>query len=347
MIKLVARLLGLVLLTSAVARAEVVQDLYVAEVPIAEQSAAALAVASGEALADVLVKVSGSIAVLQNPAVVAALGQARSHVQQYAYSREEGAEDTLLARFEFDHAYVARLVREAGLPFWTANRPEVLVWLVAEDAGGRYFVNGDSAPELTAQLLAAFSRRGVPVQVPLYDLADSTMITPEDVWQLNGSALRAASGRYHVQDVIGGRLATLSDGSIAGDWAYLHGDDRIDRSVSASERGEFLRGGAGIVAEGMAARYAVASSVLDTGSVGISVAGVNSYADYAAVVAWLESLELIDSADVAWVRGDMIELRLQAQGDAGQLARIIELNKRLLPEPANAAASQLNYRWQN
>ena len=105
----------------------------------------------------------------------------------------------------------------------------------------------------------------------------------------------------------------------------------------------------------------------------MSVAGVNNYADYAAIVAWLESLELVEYANVTRIVDDKIELRVLAQADAGQLAAIIELNERFVPmpmaapnpglnpgfdpaldpgldpalNPAAAVANPLSYRWQN
>jgi len=76
------------------------------------------------------------------------------------------------------------------------------------------------------------------------------------------------------------------------------------------------------------------------------VTGVTSYADYAAVVSWLESLELVERADVESVQGDRILVRLQAQAAPDQLATLIELNKQLVPIPVTGAGADLNYLWQ-
>ena len=80
---------------------------------------------------------------------------------------------------------------------------------------------------------------------------------------------------------------------------------------------------------------------------------MSAYADYAAIVSWLESLELVEAADVERVSADHIELRLRAQADAEQLATIIELNKRLEPlpvtpivQPGMDPAPRLSYQWQ-
>ncbi len=57
-------------------------------------------------------------------------------------------------------------------------------------------------------LVEEFSRRGVPVQLPVFDLADTTAVSPEDAWRLDATVLQAASVRYNVGNVVAGRLAT-------------------------------------------------------------------------------------------------------------------------------------------
>lgn len=333
-------------LAASTVQAEIVHNLYEAEVPVANQGAPALERASRVALAEVLVKVSGSVDVLENPAIAAALPGARKQVQQYAYG--ENAEGELTARFEFDRSWVTRLVTESGAPLWTANRPLVLVWLVVEDGGQRYFLNQDSNPELAEHLQTEFARRGVPVQLPLFDLADSAAISTEEAWRLYAPALQGASGRYNVQDIMAGRLVILSTGRSTGDWSYFSGRDRSDRSITRDTPEAFVQAGVSIVAEDMAGRYAVMPSGSEVSGEGIRmlVSGVHSYADYAGVVSWLEGLELIDHANVEQVSGDTIELRLHARADAAQLPAIIELNQRLQPVPPTTADILLTYQWQ-
>jgi hypothetical protein len=346
--KLITVLLWPLLLLAAIApRGEVVGDLYRAQVPVADQSAGALAAASREALAEVLVKVSGSQDVLANPVIVLALGQARKNVLQYAYLRNADSESGLEAQVQFDDSYISDLIIRAGVPLWTANRPLVLVWLVMEDSSGRHFVNSDTSPELVAQVKAEFSRRGVPVQLPLFDLTDTAALSLDQAWRLYGPALEAASQRYDVQDIIAGRLVALSDGNSTGDWSYLYASDRLDRSVTVADPVEFISQGVALVAEDMSARYAVAPSISDGSGIRMMVQGVSRYADYANIVAWLQGLELIEHANIERVSGNTIELRLQAQAAPAQLAAIIELNQRLTPVPPPGMNIQLSYLWQD
>ena len=351
MIKLFVRYFGfalvLLLFTGAV-RAEIIRDMYSAEVPVADQSPAELARASRLALSEVLVKVSGSVEVLGNPVVTASLGGARDRLQRYAYSRDPDTPGALLVKMLFDSAYITQLAIDAGLPLWTANRPVALLWLVEEGAGGRQYINVETEPALVTALRGEFSRRGVPLQLPLYDLSDTAALSPNQAWSLDGAALLEASSRYNLENVLAGRFARLSSGQVAGEWVYLREDERVARSVTVENEELFLREGVALVAEAMAARYAVAATAND-GGLTMSVAGVVGYADYAAIVAWLEELELVERANVEKVEGDSILLRLQAQADATQLATIIELNKRLIPLPETISGAgrtaELNYQW--
>jgi hypothetical protein len=337
----------LLCLAGAPAGAETVRDLYAAQVAVEDQTAGALNGASRRALAEVMVKVSGSEDVLGNPGVASALGEARRHVLQYAYLRDREDGNKLEARFEFDSSWVVEVLTAAGEPLWTANRPLVLVWLVAEDSSGRYFVNQETSPELAQLVLEKFHRRGVPVRLPLFDLSDATALSAEQAWRLAGPALESASARYDVENFIAGRMVVLSNGSATGDWSYFYQGDRSDRSFTAADAGQFVVHGVSMVAESMAGRYAVAPTGTAEDGVTLSVQGVEHYGDYAGIVAWLERLELVEHANVERITGDLIELRVTSSADAGQLAALIELNQRLSPLPPVAPHIQLSYQWQN
>ena len=327
------------------ARAEVVKGLYAAEIPVGDQSQAELNLASRQALSQVLVKVSGTMDVLDNSEIRKALDKSRSYVQQYAYARADGP--GLLAKFEFDDSIIAGLLSDAGAPLWTANRPTVLAWVVVETAGGRFLLNSESDPELVAELISQFASRGVPVKLPLFDLVDASSMTADVLWRQDSDSLKAGSARYGVEDVLAGRVAVLSTGSWVGDWVYLSSQARTDRSYTTTSGPEFIAVGVSMVAQDMASRFAVAPTDSPGTGVLMTVAGVRSYADYAGVVSWLESLELIDHANIERVQGDLIELRLVAQADVAQLASIIELNNKLVPSPAPQQGAGLAYQWQN
>tara|TARA_R110000772_G_scaffold255327_1_gene371488 strand:- start:87162 stop:88265 length:1104 start_codon:yes stop_codon:yes gene_type:complete len=325
--------------------AELVRDLYVADVPVANRGEAELARAAEEGLAQVLVKVSGSVDVLARPEVAGALQSARARVQQYSYNRIDSGDAALSARVEFDPAQVRDLLLNAGAPIWTATRPAVLVWLVVEEAGQRSFVSPGAHPELAAELTEGFRRRGVPLRFPLLDLTDAAALDPAEAWHLPSPLLIAASTRYRATEVLAGRVAKLAAGDVVGDWAYLSTQGRQDRSATRTDANSFLRGGVDLVVEDMAARYAISGA--DAGdTLLLNVSGVASYADYAAIMSWLESLEPIRQARVTALDKDRLTLAVVAAADASQLASIIELNPRMRPAAADTGKG-LNYLWRN
>ncbi len=334
------------LLFAGNAWAEMVRDLHSASVFVANQSSRALTAASSQALAEVLVKVSGSRLLLADPAIVEALSDSRANVQQYVYTRNEPPAVGFSVRFEFDGDYVADLVRQAGAPLWTASRPLVLAWVVVEDEQGRHFVDRDNWPEQAQVLIDEFSRRGVPVQLPVFDLEDMSALSLNDVWRLNSAVIQKASARYNAQDIIAGRLAEVGVGKSAGDWRYFYRDERVNRSVTVDDLQAFMRDGVNLVAKEISARYAVAPTTGEDGAMLMSVIGVFTYADYSAIASWLENLELIEEVVIERVQGDSIRFRLRAQTDAEQLAPIIELNENLALVPTTELDAVLSYRWQ-
>ncbi|HEY7776126.1 MAG TPA: DUF2066 domain-containing protein, partial [Kineobactrum sp.] len=240
---------------------------------------------------------------------------------------------------------VHQLLADAGAPMWTATRPVVLVWLVKEDVTGRHFVNFETDPDLVTELTSAFHRRGVPMRLPLFDLEDRALLDPDQGWSLGAGLLRAASSRYGATEILAGRVATLSSGELVGDWLQLSGNSRVQRGVARASREEFAQRGAALVAESMASRYAL--PVQPGASLTMTVSGVKDYADYASIIAWLESLELVEQANVSSVRADVVSLQLTAKAVAGQLAPVIELNSRLVPAKSGRDASEpLSYQWQ-
>lgn len=336
---------AILLLFGDSAEAAVVRDLYSARVPVTGQSDRALADGARAALEEVLVKVSGSNRVLKNAAIAEALAEARSQVLTYAFERADSNGEELLARFEFDRSYVAGLLMRAGEPLWTANRPVVLVWLVTDGPEGRQFVNRDTDRTALTQLYEVFSRRGVPIQLPLFDLADTAALSPEEAWGLDSLSLRSASSRYDTQHILAGRVTQLSNGMLVGDWSYLSPRNRLDRSVEAAEMGEYLDQGVAVVADEMAARYAVAPTEAGQVPVAVTVSGVTDYAGYAAIISWLESLEVVDRTTVEQIRGDTLMLRLRARTAPSQLAVLFELNEQFEPVRVPGGPGRLNYQW--
>jgi hypothetical protein len=330
------------------ALAVIVENLYRAEVKVEDHSVPALQRASREGLAQVLVKVSGGRSVLDNGQVKSALVDNRRYLQRYQYLRVE--DGSLNLQMHYDPQLVTTLLKDAQQPLWTANRPPMLVWLVVDEASGRRYATADSHPQLIAELMVAFNRRGVPAVFPLYDLEDARSVSIHDLWQLNALAIYHGSRRYDVRTMLVGRMTALSDGRWMGDWLYLGDGERLASSFYGRDLRELSASGVDFVADHLAQRYAVAAGQSEGADVLVRVDALHSYADYREVVTYFEGIELIETAYPAHVDGTSMIFRLRAQADAEQLRRLFSLNRRLRLREASTGLNagdgvELVYQW--
>jgi hypothetical protein len=77
----------------------------------------------------------------------------------------------------------------------------------------------------------------------------------------------------------------------------------------------------------------------------VTLRGVRTYDDYLTLQRVLSSLEAVRQVVPEQLLGDQVSLRVEAEADILQLARIIELDTRFVPLPVEAGATGLHYEW--
>lgn len=324
-------------------RAEALAAVYSADFAVPSRDQAQLQQAQRAGLAEVLVKASGSVGAPDLPAAAEALAEAERFLLSYRY--QQTASEELRLHLDFDEAAVQALLRKAGLPLWTAKRPTVLAWLVLSDQQGRRFVSPGELPDAQDALLSSFRRRGVPLQTPLYDLEDARAISAGAAWRQSSAALISASQRYRDTQVLAGRVVQLSSGEWTGDWRLLDDGRWITRSARGEDLAQFTDAGAALVAETLAARYAVSSQESRDQRHKVTLRGVRSYSDYRALQGVLSGLEAVQRVVPERLVGDQVTLRIDADADGQQLARIIELDGRFVPYAERNDGDGLYYEW--
>jgi hypothetical protein len=324
------------------APAEVLVDLYSARVAVESRSTAAISAARRDGLAEVLVKASGNAAAASQPETLAALREAENYLLSYSFEEDR---EGLTLRLDYDENAVQGLLRRAGLPLWTANRPPVLAWLVVSDAGRRSFLGPEERPEDTQTLRERFSARGIPLQLPLLDLADLTTLSPGAAWRQSSSAIVEASRRYRGSEVLAGRVARTATGRWIGDWQLLYEGRWVRRAVDADDFDGVAAAGADLAASAIAGRYAVTQVAGDDLRHRLTLRGIREYADYRAALEALGSLEAVRQVVPEELVGDQVSLRVEADADLVQLARIVELDRRFVPAPAAPGNTGLIYEW--
>lgn len=302
-----------------VAGAVDIGSLYEVSVPVRGTGDAAQRRAVGEAMGAVLVRVTGNRNAPGAPALAPLVGDAQRFVR--TFRRAPGG----LLAVSFDGEAVERALAEAGLPFWGADRPLTVVWMV--DGRGQ-LVTATSPQRRSLDLVAA--QRGLPLAWPVGDARDDPGLRARQAAAGDVAALREASGRYGAEGVLVGRPEGAGYR-----WSFAAGGESRELRGGAED-------GAHLAADRLAARYAVAGGARRSEFV-LEVAGVDSAAAYAEVGRLLVGLEPVRGVAVREVRPDSVLYAVTVRGDEAQLRRAVAASGRLVPAGSSPAGPVFRY----
>jgi len=329
--------------------AESVSGLYNTVVGIEAQSDAQLRKAAREGLATVFVRVSGHRSVLNHAEIKQALRSARTYLKQFSYQTDEKeGVSHLSVVLEFEEALVTKVLRRGGLPIWSADRPTVLVWLVLDDGDSKQLANPEAYQDLIEQMRSHARRRGLALKLPLMDLEDNLALSAEQLWQLSSLAIAQASQRYQPDSILIGKLSRLTSGQWLGQWQYRFADRKIAFDGAADDLNEFIADGFDEVANLQSDVYAIVPVKTSSDGVIIELTNINGFADYARAVTYLESLAAVEHANLMYLQGDQLIVRLVAEGQLKQLENAIALGKKLKQQTVSIHKDYpvaLSYQW--
>lgn len=331
--------------TAAVTREEA---WYTAEVPVVSQEPREREAALGRALAQVLVRVTGSLDAPSHPVLLRALRHAEGLLLASEYrSVEERAgglptERQLLAA-SFDPEAVDALVMAAGLPLWQGVRPQPLLWLAIDDGGG-------AGPRLVAaaQLNAVRPlaqrglERGLRLLLPTGNSVEQQAV--DRVWTLDLAALTPLSALYGAPVVLLGRIGRSANGWSA-EWLLAkNGVERHRWRFEDASPQRVIASGADPMADHLAAAMATRMPVGPPEVLVASVSGLRSSADWLTLAAYLQSLPLLRDHEVLEARAEGLRLRLDLAVDRARFEALLAGGSVLAVEPV-AAGEPPRYRF--
>lgn len=337
------------LITPLSARAILVNDLYVAEVLVTDESPEQLRAGSRAGLVQVLERVSGSREIEASTLVRSALRNPAAYYNQYGY---ESSEKTLLEgdqevsvkvlRINFVPSAIARLLREANLPVWGSNRPGILLWVALSEGQQRRLLSEADRGELVASLKDQARARGLPLLFPILDLEDASMVSTAEVWGAFLDRIEAASKRYSPDVILTARMQEEGVGRWSSRWSYQISDSWAAQESLAFSADLLARNMIDQIADQLATRFALGAS---RGNVSLVVDGVRQLQDYAALAEYLEQLTPVLSSSISSLEGEIAEFSLETEGQVDQLVQIIELDGRLILQRRHESGATLFYRW--
>lgn len=181
-------LAALLVLFSNLVSAIEVDNLYVADVS-ADQSQRQW---QSNALAQVITRLTGITDLSEYPAIASELDKASKYVKQFESFRRNGSSRLKVL---LDASLINVILQQQGIAIWGAHRPEILVWIVRQQASERLFLRQPDN-ELVQMLLLSLNENGIPVTLPLYDIDDLLQLSETDVWAGFWQPITRASTRY-------------------------------------------------------------------------------------------------------------------------------------------------------
>ncbi len=313
--------------------------LYEADVPVASQENSERDAGIRRALQSVLVKVSGSRQVLENPQLADAVSGAPGRVLQFYFRSvplppdDTGAVSTELRLFaSFQPATIDELLRRTGEPRLSANRPASLVWLAIDEGSGPRLAGRDGDAPVIAWLEHQADARAVPLRFPTLDLGELAAVPAEKVAALEDASVVEASASYGAGSIVIARFVRAGTGEWVGEWKLRTADDVVYGQGKAPSRAALSEQLVAAIAESLSTHFAVRAGLDNAEELRLRIDGIASLRDYRALAAQLARLGSVRQALPGLIEGDTVYFDLLTDSGIDSVMQELALVPQLRPE---------------
>ncbi len=331
------------LLVALPVQADVIEDLYLATVPVESQDREERNEAIRTGLGQVLVRVTGSNQVLTVPEIEAAMERPARYAQRFRYQKldKDGQKQQVLW-MRFDEDAISKLLTDNQLPRWGRTRPATLLWLVVDDRRKRSLISNDKQAEARLIVEEQAKLRGLPLRLPLYDLTDRANLSVSDIWGNFEEAILQASSRYQTEAVLVGRVYQTASKNWSGRWTLYSENRQQSWQTSGESLAAAMLPGVSQTTEILAQRYARVDSAISTDQLRVQIKGVRGLAAYTRVLKYLDSLDAVTQVQPRNIDSDSVVFSLTSRRGKQAVSQAIALGHTLVveaPSPVSVTGS--------
>ncbi len=319
-----------VLMSFAMPAAELT-DLYQATVPAAQSQAQW----QRQALAAVLLKLTGSPDAQNQPGLADALKNSGQFVVQFQQVQSEGQSQLLVT---LDGQKITRLLQSLQIPVWGPRRPDVLLWLTERPVDTPQFVASPDHP-LRKALLSQAGLSGLSLQFPLLDETDTTLVNEAASWGGDWALLQQASMRYQATEVYNLLFDQITDASglvqFRLTWQQLVDGAVQSHEIIHADAMALAQQFCTELARTQAARYAVriaAPGASTAQRLQLTVDGVSSLTDLARLRQLFGAMLTVREQHLVQYSAGQAVLALQLSASAEEFYRALSLVRELTPQ---------------
>lgn len=355
-------ILGLLLGFATTSNAIVVEQLYEAEIPVSDQTRPTRHQVFRQAFQQTMIRVVGSSSILGNPAIDEARNKVLKYISQFRYRELPESliqqQEATLAQLEqqpelnrdfkpftnmlwikFDARAINNLLRQNQLPVWGKQRPETLVWIAVRDGGHRYVLRDQDKSPIKDEIEKAAKQRGLPIRWPTYDETDRKRLPFLDLWGGFWDNILNVSRRYQLESVLVGRyLWAGNEWQVK--WDLLSDTHLQYWQINSPELDLLSTVGIDQSADRVSKKYALLLKDTGGGHLYIDIHGINSVEKYARAIEYLQGLQPIKDLNASEISADGVRFKIDAQGDADDIKRMIALGRYLTPVNVQVTTQQ-------
>ncbi len=308
-------------------------DIYSVQELVVNQSDEVRKEAASRGLETVFVRLAGSKAVLQAPAVQEAIAKASIYVSEFGYQQTNktitiagASKPASLLVMRFAQLPLEKVLKNNRLPIWLSNRPDILVW-GAFNRGKKSYMDAGSV--MARSLKRSAAKRGLPITSPVLDLSDRSSLSVSRLWALDEGSILDASKRYDTDAILAGRFSKAGR-EWNGNMLLLHQGRTQYFSANGTSQNSVARSIIDQVTDHLASIYAVAPNLSgDERFLTLQINNVSDFNYYASVIAYLESLPLVESLNVVKVHEGRLVVKANLNSSINRLMNTVKLDKKL------------------
>jgi hypothetical protein len=333
---------GLALLLGSSAMAAEVKGLYRIETAVRSRDEAARTADLRAALSQVLKRLVRSNDLASRP-VRDILAKPADYILEFDYAtRGEGEWTVPVLRVDFDPARLNAALRQRGVEVWGAERPEVLVYLALKNAQGPPAPAAERMPDADRILDELAATTGLPIALPLWDLADQQALSLADIESGNAERIGLAAQRYGTDTVLTGSLVQSAGNAWEADWRLYQGSTPERWRGQAADFRELLATGMDGAYSRLAGRLIPKSAA--TATVELRIGCIESLDDANRVASYLERLAPVTRLEWLSVGTGDAAFKVSARGGREVLRQTLNLSALLRPAAGrDAGAGPLSY----
>jgi hypothetical protein len=316
-----------------------VKNLYSDEIAIADDSQDTKITATHNALAKILVKVTGTTSVLEHKHAKAALAEPEKYVAK-SRSFKKTADNTTTKILHIDFAPVAinKLVKEMNYEIWSDSRPQIIYWLAIEN---NHKKQQPSAQELKF-IAEKSAQRAVPYTFPIEDLSVSSNISLNQIWNKDLAAIKEASKSYMADVIVIAKFYQDDLGYWISDWSIVSNNKEYAWSLQDLYLQQIFNKGIDKLSNLLMEQYT--SNTLNQLRVyTVEIDKVDSYSKLQYLLKNFQKNSLVQDVSIKSVQNDKVLLQISAKADFVKLKNSLQLANFLSDNSSDE--TRLIYKW--